>query len=488
MPVGVKVTTDVLQPSGGPDTTAAATFMLSGVTERGDTTAPIEARNATEWRQKVGNRVLYGAADDQVIAYFGEGGSHVVFARRIGTAAVKGNVTAQDRAGTPVNTVRFDAQNAGAWSADVDVDVADGLVADSVTLTVLLDGEQVEQYPNLTSIPAIVTALAASQYVRAADLGSATAAPGNLPAVDTYTLSAGSDDRGSIDAAGLITALNTIGPDYGPGMVAIPGQPYSSVAAGIAAHCVANRRIGAVAAVSGANVSTVTAAARTLRTSQGADSVGFFYPWVQIPDGAGGLTTISPEGFVAGVRARNIIASGGVMNAPFGEAGRSRFVVSAATTLTGADADTLADGAVNPIRNMLGGVRLYDWRSLSVDEANWKFLSYRDVINAIAAELADVFESFVGRNIDGRGHLFAEMENTATSIVEPYRRADALYELRGPDDEMLDPGYSTSTASPINTPQSIQAGQAHIQVKVRPAPEAEQVDVGIFKASLTNTL
>lgn len=488
MPVGVKVTTDVLQPSGGADTTAAAAFMLSGVTERGDTSAPIEARNATEWRQKVGNRVLYGAADDQVMTYFGEGGSRVVFARAIGAAATKGNVTAQDRAGTPANTIRFDAQNAGAWSANVDVDVAAGLVTDSVTVTVLLNDEQVEQYANLTTVTAIVNALAGSQYVRAVDLGSVTVAPNNLPAVATYTLSAGSDDRGSLDADDLIAALNTIGPDAGPGMVAIPGQPYSSVEAGIAAHCVANRRIGAVAAVSGASVSTVAAAARTLRTLQGADSVGFFYPWVRIPDGAGGLVTISPEGFVAGIRARSILAAGGVMTAPFGEAGRSRFVVSAAATLSSDDVDTLVDGAVNPIRNMLGGVRLYDWRSLSVDEANWKFLSYRDMVNAIAAELADVFESFVGRNIDGRGHLFAEMENTATSIVEPYRRAGALYELRGGDGEIVDPGYATSTASPINTPTSIQAGQAHIQVKVRPSPEAEQVVVGIFKASLTNTL
>jgi hypothetical protein len=47
-PVGVTVTTDVLQPSGGPDLARAAAFFVVGITERGDTTAPVLVRNMAE--------------------------------------------------------------------------------------------------------------------------------------------------------------------------------------------------------------------------------------------------------------------------------------------------------------------------------------------------------------------------------------------------------------------------------------------------------
>jgi hypothetical protein len=39
-------------------------------------------------------------------------------------------------------------------------------------------------------------------------------------------------------------------------------------------------------------------------------SIAILYPWVQIPDGVGGIRTISPEGFTAGHRAAAIEAAG----------------------------------------------------------------------------------------------------------------------------------------------------------------------------------
>src|SRR4051794_16506929 len=132
MPVGVTVTTDVMQPSGSLDTATAAQMFLSGLCERGDTAAPIVARNMTELQALTGGRVTYGAIYDAAQAYFGEGGSRVVVARKVGAAATKGAVTLPDRAGSPVSTLTMTAQSAGAWSSNVTVTVADGLLANTV--------------------------------------------------------------------------------------------------------------------------------------------------------------------------------------------------------------------------------------------------------------------------------------------------------------------------------------------------------------------
>lgn len=489
MPVGVQVTTDVMQPSGSVDTITSAQMFVAGLTERGDTSAPVLVRNMAEYQQLLGGRVSYGSLYDQAQAYFGEGGSRIYVARAVGSGATKGTVTVSDRAsGTPLSTVTFTAQNAGAWSGGLAVVVSDGLVTGTVSLSVQLNGVQVESYQNLANPAAIVSALNASVYVRATDLGSATAAPNNNPAVGSYTLSAGTDDRATVTSSTLVAALTQFSSDLGPGMVAIPGQPYSTVASGIAAHCAANRRVGAVAAAQGTSVAAAVTAARSLRTSTGAENLGFFYPWVTIPDNSGGLRTISPEGYVAGVRARSLLAAGGEYGPWFGETAKAQYITGAETTLSSTDASTLADGAINPIRVMLGGTRLYDWRSLSYDEANWRFLNYRDLVNGVAWRVSRRMEAFVGAILDGKGHLFAQMEAAALGVVDPYAAAGALYELDDPTGNQTDPGYRVITDAPVNTPTTIAAGQANIRVEVRPSPDAELVGVTITKAALTNTL
>src|SRR4051812_38145641 len=102
MPVGVQVTTDVMQPSGSVDSTTSAQLFVAGLTERGDTAAPVLIRNMTEYQNLLGGRVSYGTLYDQAQAYFGEGGSRMYVARAVGASATKGAVTAPDRAGSPL--------------------------------------------------------------------------------------------------------------------------------------------------------------------------------------------------------------------------------------------------------------------------------------------------------------------------------------------------------------------------------------------------
>lgn len=488
-PVGVTVTTDVLQPSGGPDVARAASFFVVGITERGDTSAPVLVRNMAEAQTYLGSRVAYGAVYDALQTYFGEGGSRAYVARTVGGAATKGTLTVSDQAGTPVPTLRFDAQNAGAWSSGLQVQIDPGTQTNTYKVTLILGGTVVEVHDNLADPAAAVAAFATSAYVRATNLGSATAAPANNPGTLAATaLTAGNDDRGTVNSAAMVTALALFSIDLGPGAVAIPGQPSGNVGAGLIAHASANRRIALLAAAVGTSVASAVTAAKALRNTSGSECAGFVHPWVQIPDGAGGVRTVSPEAFAAGLRARAIIDAGGVTTPPFGEAGKARFVSGAEVTLTSTEASTLADGAANPVRVMLGGVRLYDWRSLSADEANWKFLNYRDLVNDVAYRAARALESYVGRPIDARGHLFSEIENAVTAILEPLHAADGLYELRDTAGNVIDPGYRVITDSPVNTPTTIAAGQVNVRIELRPSPDAELIVINISKATLTNTL
>lgn len=485
---GVTVTTETASGGGDLDSGRAGTYYVAGLTERGDTTSPVEIRSMTEYRRKLGARVAYGALHDDLATFFGEGGTRAYVARVVGDAATVGTLTLQDRAGVPVDTLRIDAANAGAWSANVTIQVEDGVVADTFTLTVRYHGDVVERYTNIASPADAVTQLANSGYVRATDLGSATAAPNNNPAVLAATaLSAGADDRASVVAADMVSALDRFGSDLGAGAVAIPGQDADTVGAGLVAHARANRRIALLAPASGQTVAEVSASALALRNTAGAEHAGIFYPWVQIPDGAGGTRTISPEGYVAGVRARTIAAVGS-WRAPAGDIARSRYVTGLEADLTEDDVDDLNDDHVNAIRAMFSTVRLYGWRSLSTDTVNYRFLTARDVLNDIAARLDRELEPYVFRTIDGRGALFTEVEGTIANVIQPVAAAGGLYVRTDDEGAQVDPGYAIDTGPTVNTPESIAAGEVRAVVSLRVSPVGEFISVTISKVALNAEL
>jgi hypothetical protein len=479
MPVGVLVDTVTVPAGSGDDTTASATFFLSGLTERGSVTAPVLVRSVGEAVRLLGDRVTYGAVYDQLETFFNEGGGRAYVARVVGGAATVGALTLVDRAAVPVNTLRIDAKDPGAWSSRVTVEVADGIVANTFTLVVRYDGDVVETYANLPSPAAAVTATANSAFIRAVDLGSATAPPANNPAVRAATaLSAGTDDRAAVVAADYIAALARFGPELGAGAVAIPGQPHTATAAGIAAHARGNNRTALLAPALGTSVAAASAAARGLRTTTGAEHLGFFYPWVQVPDGAGTVRTISPEGYVAGVRARDISARG-VGHPPAGAVAVSRHVTGTERTLTRDEINTLADDAVNPIRSGGTGVRLYGWRSLSTDEANYKFLNAREILNDLSVRGEAELEQFAqSRTIDGKGHLFSEVETAVAGVAEPLRASGALHE--GEDD----PGYKIDTGPSVNTDATIAQGEVRAVLSVRVSPVGELIRLTIRKVAL----
>lgn len=477
---GVVVTTATRSGPTTPLRSPSGQFFVSGITERGDTAAPILLRSMTDYAAKCGVRTSYGTVYDQLKTFFDEGGSQAYVARVVGGSASVGLLTLQDRAGVPLNTLRVDAQNAGAWSSGLTVEVQNGSLADTFRIIVKLNGETVEDWNNLANPAAAVLAASGSVYVRITDLGSATVAPNNNPKVLAATaLSAGNDQRGSVVAADYVTALTRFSPELGDGAVAIPGQT-TGVYTGINDHCKANNRVGILAATRGASTSTLASNAATIAS----EYVGLFAPWVQVDDGAGGIRTVSPEGYIAGVRAR-AHDQVGPWRAPAGEFSVARTLLGLDQVFTQTESDSLDSARVSPIRQIANSVRLYGWRSLSADEGNYFLLKDRDFLNHLVVNAKARLEKYVFNPIDSRGRLFAEMSADLVGLLDPFRQNGGLYAKTDPltgDD--IDPGYSVVTDSRVNTPETAALNKVYAQMLVRISPTGQFINLTVVKVGI----
>lgn len=488
---GVSVTT---QTRGGPNIAGeapAATFFVAGLTERGPSDKAVRVRSLAEYEEVFGKRVSYGHLYDALKTFFAENGFNAYVTRVVGDAASVGSLQLVDRAGTPLPTIQLDAVGAGSWSSGVTAEVANGTVTGTFKVIIKYDGAT-EVFDNLsTPADAVARINARDTWVTATDLGSATAAPANQPAVVAATpLSAGADDRASVVAQDYVDALDTYAlADLGAGAVAVPGQVADDVGAGLIAHAKERNRLALLAVAQGDTQNQAIASAQALRSVSGSEHAGVFYPWVKIPDTSGvvGATlTVPPEAFVAAARARAHLQEG-PWRAPGGRISAARFVTDVNQALTSSEANTLDDSEVNAIRIVENGVRLYGWRSLSSDEDNYRMLTGRDVLNYLVVEADRILEDFVFRPIDGRGHLFSDINAAIVGLVEPIRAANGLFE-RVVGGQTVDRGYAVDTGPEVNTPASIANNVARAALSVRVAPTGALIEFVITKVGQTATL
>lgn len=487
--VGVETTTGVRPGSSEVQRFPTATYIVSGITERGDTSAPIELRSSAELYEKCGARTSTSNVYDDLVTFFSvlgtwDLGGRVLLNRVVGAGATVGTLTFKDRSGgAGLDTVRIDAKNAGDWSNQITIEIADGSLANTFRVIVRLNGEQVQTFNDQASPAAFVTAAASSAYISAANLGSVTAAPANNPRVLAATaLSQGTADLGTANAAAHVTALDRTTIEYGGGLVAIPGFDAATIGAGVIAHCAANKRTGVVAPAAGTSVANAKLAAAGLRTTAGSDDVGLFYPHIIVSDGAGSQRTISPCGYIAACRSR-ALQTEGPHRAGAGELAVSPYILGVEVALTKAQINDLVDDRVNSIRLIAGTVRTYGWRTLSTDEANYLWLSAREVLNYVAHAAEPSLEQFVFRPIDPKGHLFTQMLGVLTGIVDPIREAGGLFSRFDVEGNQIDPGYVIDVGPAVNTQQTIAAGEARANIALRVSPVGELIKLTVTKVS-----
>lgn len=483
MPGVIVATQTYSGPITGPDAPPSARFFVAGLTERGPSDTAGVLRSLGDYLAVYGERVPYGHLYDALDVFFAEGGAEAVVGRVVGDAATTGLLVLSDSATTPVDTLRIEAASAGAWSSRVSVEVTAGTTPGTFRIIVALDGSPSEAF-TLASPAEAVAALQRSKYVRALELGSATAAPDNNPAPVTETsLSAGTDDRATVTAATVTDGLALFPGELGPGAVATPGYPAGDVGAALIAHAATTDRIALLSDVADATDDDALITAADLSTTPDSDRAGLFYPWLFIPGDAGMQRAVPPEGYVAGVRARTH-TDPGPWRPPAGQAAIARYVLGPVTVIDRTTGDRLNEGHVSAIRTIAGTTRLYGWRSLSLDVETFGLLTARDMLNWLSYEAELRLEEFVFATIDGKGRVLADVEGALVDLVDPVATAGGLYPALDSAGRRLDPGYTVDASTVINTASVLARNEIHAVLQVRISPVGQLIYLTIVKTSL----
>lgn len=478
---GVVVTTATKAGPAGQTQAPSGQAFFVGLMERGSATDAVLVRGMADVERSLGGRPTFGALYDQLKVYFEEGGRQAYVARVVGTGATLGTLTLQDRNTTPASTLKVDAANPGEWSSRLKVEVQNGNAANTFRLIVTLDGDVVEDVNNIATPADAVVKFTSSPYIKVTNLGSASAAPNNNPAVLTATaLSAGSDQRGSVSVTDYIAALSRFKQSFGDGAVAIPGQTGSQIFTGLINHCKDNRRVAILADVQSASISDLKSSAASINS----EYAGLFAPWVVVSDGGFGTRTISPEGFVMACRAR-AHAQIGPWRAPGGQMGKANTLLNLAADYTTAQGNDLDSAKVSAIRKVANSIRLYGWRSLSFDEQNYALLKDRDLLNRLVVEAENRLEAYVFESIDGRGQLLSAVNAELVGMVDPIRAAGGLYEKYDDENNLIDPGYRVETGQELNDAFTSANNEIRARLSVRISPTASLITLSIVKAAVT---
>jgi len=486
---GVVVNTGVRIGGAGAEQAPSSTLFIVGTAERGRTGA-FTVRSMSEFVSEYGDYSGDGSLHQNVQMFFEEGGIRAVVARVVGPSATSGTLALKDSA--DVNAIVLTAANKGEWSENVNVTVVNN--TSSFTLDIKLKGTSILSGTFSTNAEAIAAVNNTISNVLVATAGTST----NLPDTITDDLTAGDAQLDDVTDTHYIDALDEFGDELGTGVVAIPGRYGSSIWDALADHAEANKRVAFASFSSSTSHSAAISAASSYAGTTAADKskfghIAFYWPQVVAPDGAGGSRALSPEAYVAAVRARQIIATGGPWKPAAGISSAARFVIGlssngAATKVPKTIANALDDGRVNAIRVIDGQIRVYGARSASSDTVNWRYITYRDTVNQVATNCEQALEQFVFSPIDNRKTLFGSISSTLVSILETVKDNGGLYSMVDALGNDVDRGYSVEVNDSLNPVSNLAEGRIAARIGIRVAGVADLITLTITKSSLTAAL
>jgi uncharacterized protein len=497
---GLVVTTGVRVGSTGTADAPSSSFFVSGTAERGPTDDYRLVRSVGEFESIYGEYDSTGTLYQHLQTFFEEGGTQAYVIRVVGTTATSASaITFKDAGANSGNTaVTVSPVGAGSWAENLSVTLNEGVISGTVRAKVTYKSEIVYISGDLTSNQAIAEALTAGagNYVTATYSSSASLAyaTGGV----TKTFSGGNHQNATVTDAQLVSSLTAFVPELGAGVVAIPGTDTISrmteaIWDGLQEHALDNNRIAftSFAYNSAHSPTTSLDAAKTFlqvgagsRAASGAGAyygvsdaqqtdasvVAAYWPHVEVPNGTGGTRIISPESFAAAARARAHVASG---------------LVFPVNSVVGGDAN---DARVNALRVIDNTVRVYGARSISADETNWRYITFRDVINYVVVQASARLEPFVFGVIDSRNTLFGSISAALVNLLEPLRRAGGIYEGRDARGNITDRGYIVEVSDALNPTQQLAEGTVTAKVGLRVSSVGETVNLIITKSGLTTAV
>ena len=451
----ITITTGTVAGLTAPAGPRAARFIVAGQTQFGPTDAPRIVRNLRDYANTYGARSggvdMYDAAE----TFFNCGGSELVVQRAFGPSAVNATIVLD------TNKITVTSKAPGSYYNDWTA----AYTSASKTLTIVKGSKTV----------AYVGTDAASLQAAASIDPDVTVTVASLPSgnVSATALATGADDYANVVWA---TVLARVGPAAGPGAVAVPGV--NGAAAALHAHAASFRRLALLTPVQ-------TDAAATVITAQGSITAAnqsyatFVYPWVKVPDGAGGLKVVDGVSFAAGLRAVTM-RTFGVGDSPLRRAAHQLARGAAATPLTEVDDTThtsLLAAGVATIRSLPSAVGLDVWATAAGVGGNTKLQEaiFRDMVNAIADECARALDQFIGRA--AKPAVLTEAQGVLAGVLENYRPWLV-------DNGITDPGYKVA----VSAGSDVSDNRITAVVSVRFSEEIGFVDFTVNVASADQTI
>jgi phage tail sheath protein FI len=236
--------------------------------------------------------------------------------------------------------------------------------------------------------------------------------------------------------------------------------------------------VGLLDAPATAPASEIATSAAALASSAGAERTGLIAPWVSVP-GTGGPRQVPGSIIAAGLIARGDGQVGHANHAPMFDQGRGagsvRGALAASSVFSDADTDELYDAGVNVFRDVGGVITLTGFKALGGDPV-WRQLNIGRLTMEVSARVSSLMYQYLGSPIDGQGILLSQIGGDVTGYLLDLYNRNALFGAT-PDDAL-----SVVCDFTNNTPETIAAGEVHVDVAITAATAAEQIRINVVTA------
>lgn len=431
---------------------------------------------------------------------FSKGVRRMYVLRVVGAGALAATVDLNDRAGTPLPTLKVLAKGEGVWGNSLDVVVEDGTLADTFRLRILDgSGAELEKWDNLLmNDSSFLTVNGASDYVQLQDLGSATAAPDNRPATGTFNLGdtqAGADGAAPADSdvigtenLGVKTGLKAFRDNrLGRGFLMAPDLDFGSTVrdemkAQLLSHYHIPMYSGAPAG------STPTAAIADVATAKDVAGGGYYYPRQRVRDLATQQIKTIPAAPQVVADYLRILPVKGPGKAPAGDDFAIQFALGLETQANGQPlvdapvAELLVAAGINPVYDRNGkGPRCWGARAASND-TTWQYLYVVYQWALIASRVQDALDQLVYENTEGG--FFTDLRLGVRNFMIDLHGQEAFRGRVPLENETADPevhAFDVRADEELLSDADKNNGIARVEIWFRPAGTAETILVTVAK-------
>lgn len=284
----------------------------------------------------------------------------------------------------------------------------------------------------------------------------------------------------AVDAAAVTqpewkVALDKLTDEFGAGQVLIPGVTTAAAYAALLAHAALHTQRCVLLDVAGATTAaTLVTTATGLAAADGSERATIV-TGATVAASAGSTRDVAGSVIAAGRAAAGDAFHGHANNAPIFDQGRGAGFVPGAVGVpklfTATELDSLYDAGVSVIAPVAGVVQLTGWVSLS-DVVTDRQLNWGRMTMELSSGLSAGAQQFLGRQIDGRGILFAELEGLLRGYLTRLWQLNALY------GESADRAFDVRVAD-VNTQETAAAGQLVSSVEVSLSAHTETVLINV---------